>query len=228
MQRESFWPLTHVLLLPGFEETNVYHVGTAKPKLLFLVNASRPHAPEVYVAAATAYTESVPLGIVPVCAYHCQQQGCLVCFLARILQISACPWHPAPGGKDTGAQLQAIHFLCIKRSTDSEVRIVGPLINSPTTGAVWILHVCTEEQLDQMRDQVQPVHSPAPIFIWTLSQALVSEEYLRTLVAPFRDVALPRHLFRRFFVKAGGPASAFDVWLRVGASHNDKNQTILR
>ncbi len=63
----SFWPLGHVLLLPGLEGTNVYYVGTAKPKLLFLVNACRPHAPEVYVAAATAYSGSVPLGIVPIC-----------------------------------------------------------------------------------------------------------------------------------------------------------------
>ena len=246
------------MLLPGLEETNVYYVGTAKPKLLFLVNASRPHAPEVYVAAATAYSESVPLGIVPLCcqlawsikwqgfdsefgaehrdgqwvlnvgAYHCQQQGRPVCFLARIRQISACPWHPALGEKDTGAQLQAIHFLCTKRSTDSEVRIVGPLINSLTTGAIWILHVCTEEQLDQMHDQVQPVHSPTPIFMSTLSEALVSEEYLGSLVAPFRDVALPRELFRRFFVKAGGPASTLPWTCGSvgGASHDDKNQAM--
>ena len=92
--------------------------------------------------------------------------------------------------------------------------MVGPLINSLTTGAIWILHVCTDEQLDQMRDQVQLVHSPSPIFMSTLSEALVSEEHLGSLVVPFRDVALPRDLFRRLFVRAGGPASALDVWLR--------------
>ena len=47
-----------------------------------------------------------------------------------------------------------------------------------------------------------------------VNQALVTDEHLDSFELPFRRVALPREIYRHLFVKAGGPASALDVWLR--------------
>ena len=110
------WPLGHVLLLPGRGLNNVCYIGADAPKLLLLVNAARPQAPEVYVVEATAYRRAIQLGRLPIAcqkswpdtqlrpdvefsieyrdgqgvlnvgAYHCQQDGCLSRFLADCLQ----------------------------------------------------------------------------------------------------------------------------------------------
>ena len=123
LKKDSSWPIGHVLLLPGRATSSVCYLGDAAPKLLLLVNAARPQAPEVYVVEATAYRNALQLkhlpvacqlswpdvqlrpdqefsvelrdgqGILNVGAFHCQQEGCLTCFLAGSLQLAFCPWH---------------------------------------------------------------------------------------------------------------------------------------
>ena len=59
-----------------------------------------------------------------------------------------------------------------------------------------------------------PSHSPAAIFVSTLSEGTLAKEQSEALIAPFQQLSLPPELFRHFFVKTGGQASALDVWLR--------------
>ena len=126
LKKSSSWPIGHILLLPVRATNSVCYLGDAAPKLLLLVNAARPQAPEVYVVEATAYRNALRLkhlpvacqlswpdvqlrpdkefsvelrdgqGILNVGAFHCQQEGCLTCFLAGCLQIAFCPWHLPP------------------------------------------------------------------------------------------------------------------------------------
>ena len=55
---------------------------------------------------------------------------------------------------------------------------------------------------------------------------------MRALIAPFQHLSLPPELFRHFFIKTGGQASALDVWLQRSRSctmsrlHNCSTHTI--
>ena len=241
---DSSWPLGHVILLPGGGPNSVCYIGAAAPKLLLLVNVVRPQAPEVYVVEAIAYRRTIQLGRLPiVCqkswpskqlgpdsefnieyrdgqgvlnvgAYHCQQEGCLSCFLADCLQLAYCPWHPPTPCADVPNSQKVLHLFCAKNSGDSTVDLVGQLCDSPSAGAIHVFHVCTAEQIHQLGARLQPVQNKVSIFMSTLSEATVSDEHLDFLESPFQDVALPREIYRHLLVKAGGPASALDVWLR--------------
>ena len=93
-------------------------------------------------------------------------------------------------------------------------RTVCNLLTVPgTTGAVYVFHVCTAEQIHQLGVRLLPVQNKVSIFSSSLSEAPVSDEHLDFLELPFKNVTLPREIYRHLFVKAGGPASALDVWL---------------
>ena len=49
-----------------------------------------------------------------------------------------------------------------------------------------------------------------------LSESTLAEEQSEALIAPFRLSSLPSEFFEHFFIKAGGQASALDVWLPRG------------
>ena len=137
------------------------------------MNAARPQAPEVYVVEATAYRRPLQLGQLPlVCqqtwpalhlqpdvefsvelrdgqgilnvgALHCQQEGCLTCFLAGCLQLAFCPWHVSLPAAEASGLLSFTHFFCIKNLSTSTVDLVGQLTNAPRASAVHLFHVCT-------------------------------------------------------------------------------------
>ncbi len=185
LKKESSWPLGHVLLLPGRGPNNVCYIGADAPKLLILVNAARPQTPEVYVVEATAYHRTIQLGKLPIAcqqswpdtqlqpdvefsieyrdgqgvlnvgAYHCQQEGCLTCFLAGCLhQLRFCPWHLAASATEERGPLSIAHFFCTKNPNNSTVDLVGQLADSPRASAVYLFHVCTMEQIHQLGPQL--------------------------------------------------------------------------
>ena len=45
LKRGSSWPVSHVLLLPSPDTTQVCYIGDEAPKLPLLVNAARPQTP---------------------------------------------------------------------------------------------------------------------------------------------------------------------------------------
>ena len=59
LKKGSSWPVGHVLLLPGQGAPQICYIGDEAPKLLFLVNAARPQAPEMYVVEATAFPSAM-------------------------------------------------------------------------------------------------------------------------------------------------------------------------
>ena len=63
LKKGSSWPIGHVVLLPGQGAPQLCYIGDEAPKLLLLVNAARPQAPEMYVVEATRG----PVYCVPVC-----------------------------------------------------------------------------------------------------------------------------------------------------------------
>ena len=243
-KHDSSWPLGHVLLLPGSGPKSVCYIGAAAPKLLLIVNAARPQAPEVYVVEAIAYRRTIQLGRLPIAcqkswpskqlrpdtefnieyrdgqgvlnvgAYHCQQEGCLSCFLTESLQLAYCPWHPSTSRADAPSSQGVFHLFYTKNPGDSTVDLIGQLVDSPSTGAIHLFHVCTAEQIHQLGARLQPVQNKISIFTSSLAEAPVSDVHLEFLELPFQDVALPREIYRHLFVKAGGLAFALDVWLR--------------
>ena len=62
LKKGSAWPIGHVLLIPGQGTNQVCYIGADAPKLLLLVNAARPQAPDVYVVEAAAYQRTIQLG----------------------------------------------------------------------------------------------------------------------------------------------------------------------
>ena len=210
LKKDSSWPLGHVLLLPGQGLNNVCYIGADMPKLLILVNAARPQAPEVYVVEATAYQHTIQLGNLPIAcqqswpdtqlqpdvefsieyrdgqsvlnvgAYHCQQEGCLTCFLAGCLQLAFCPWHLSSSTADEHGPLSIVHYFCTKNPSNSVVDLVGQLADSPCTSAVYLLHVCTMEQIHQLGPQLHLFENRVSIFHSSLSEALTTDEHLKS------------------------------------------------
>ena len=110
-----------LLLLPGQDAPQLCYIGEDTPKMLLLVNAARPQAPETFVVEATAFPSAMRFGellvacqrawpysqvpadpefhvelrdgqaILNIGGYHCQQEGCLTCFLTNCAQLPQCP-----------------------------------------------------------------------------------------------------------------------------------------
>ena len=244
LKKGSSWPIGYVLLLPGQGANQICYIGDETPKLLLLVNAARPQVPEVYVVEATACQRTLQLGrlfiacqqtwpdtrlqpeadynvelrdgqgVLNVGAYHCQQEGCLTCFLAGCFQLAVCPWHIPPSVINEGGHLSVTHFFCTKNLSTSTVDLVGQLVDGPCVSAIQLFHVCTMGQIHQLGSQIHLVPNKVSLFHSSLSEAIITEEHLKEFVVPFRHVELPHEIYRHLFIRAGGPASAFDVWLR--------------
>ena len=244
LKKGSSWPVGHVLLLPGQDTGSVCYLGDAAPKLLLLVNAARPQAPQVYVVEATAYRNALPLKHLPVACqcwwpatqlhpdkefsvelrdgqgllnvgpFHCQQESCLTCFLAKNLQLAFCPWHAPPTLLAEQEPLSVTQFLCTKNLSTSTIDLVGQIKDTPNPGSIYLFHVCTSEQIHQLGSHLLPFPRVISLFHSSLSEAILNDEHLSELSLPFRHTELPREIYRHLFVRAGGPASALDVWLR--------------
>ena len=203
LKQDSVWPTGHVLLMPGQDTNQVCYIGAEAPKLLLLVNAARPQAPDVYVVEAAAYQRTIQLGrlfiacqqswpdtqlqpdveysvelrdgqgILNVGAYHCQQEGCLVCFLVGSLQVAFCPWHTPPVVTEERGHLSVADFFCTKNLSTSTVDLVGQLVDGPCASAIQIFHVCTSEQIHQLGSQLQLVQHRVSLFHSSLSEAII-------------------------------------------------------
>ena len=244
LKKDSSWPVGHVVLLPGKAANSVCYLGDATPKLLLLVNAARPQAPEIYVVEATAYRNALQFkylpvacqltwpqvqlrpdtefnvelrdgqGILNVGSFHCQQEGCLTCFLADCLQLAFCPWHLAPSNAREQSPLSVAHFLCTKNTGTSTIELVGQLTDTTSASSFHLFHVCTSEQIHQLGLRSHLFQRTISLFHSSLSEAVMNEQSLLAMRQPFSHTELPPEFFRHLFVKAGGPASAFDVWLQ--------------
>ena len=230
--------------IPGQATNSVCYLGDATPKLLLLVNAARPQAPEIYVVEATAYRDALQLkhlpvacqltwpevqlrpdtefnvelrdgqGILNVGSFHCQQEGCLTCFLAECLQLAFCPWHLAPSIVKEQGPLSVAHYLCTKNLGTSTIELVGQLTETTSASSLHLFHVCTSEQIHQLGLRSHLFQHTISLFHSSLSEAVMNDQCLLELRQPFRHTELPPEFFRHLFVRAGGPASAFDVWLQ--------------
>ncbi len=245
LKKGSSWPIGHVLLLPGQGTNQVCYIGDEAPKLLLLVNAARPQAPQAYVVEATACQHTIQLGhlfiacrhtwpysqlqsdaeynvelrdgqgVLNIGGYHCQQEGCLTCFLASCLQLAVCPWHLLPPStSDESAHLNVAHFFCTKNLCTSTIDLVGQLADGPFDSVIQLFHVCSVEQIRQLGLHIQVAPNNVSLFHSSLSEAITTEEHLNELAMPFKHVELPHEIYRHLLIRAGGPASAFDVWLR--------------
>ena len=214
------------------------------PKMLLLVNAARPQAPETFVVEATAFPGAMRFGqllgacqsawpysqvpadpefhvelrdgqaILNIGGYHCQQEGCLTCFLTNCAQLPQCPWHAPQDTNEDRLPLSFSHFICTKDPSTSIVEFVGQLKEGPTDGIIQVFHVCTNEQLRDMSLYRHVTPSKVSLFHSSLSEANTTEDQFQQLVQPFQHVELPQETSRHLFVRAGGPASSLDVWLR--------------
>ena len=139
--------------------------------MLLLVNAARPQVPEIYVVEAgelfVARQRAWPYsqlqadseynvelrdgqGVLNIGGYHCQQEGCLTCFLASCAQLPLCPWHPPQDTNKDGVPLSFSHFICTKDPSTSIVEFVGQLKEGPIDGIIQVFHVCTYEQYSDL------------------------------------------------------------------------------
>ena len=244
LKKGSSWPLGHVVLLPGQDAPQLCYIGDETPKLLLLVNAARPQAPEIYVVEATAFPSAMrfgdlfvvcqrawpysPLqadseynvelrdgqGVLNIGGYHCQQEGCLTCFLANCVQLPLCPWHSPQDTNKDRLPLSVSHFICTKDPSTSIVELVGQSAEGPVDGVIQVFHVCTSEQCSDLRLYRQVTPCKVSLFHSSLSEAIMTEDQFQQLVRPFQHVELPQETYRHLFVRAGGPASSLDVWLR--------------
>ena len=244
LKKESSWPLGHVVLLPGQNASQLCYIGEDTPKMLLLVNAARPQAPETFVVEATAFPGAMRFGqllvacqsawpysqvpadpefhvelrdgqaILNIGGYHCQQEGCLTCFLTNCAQLPQCPWHAPQDTNEDRLPLSFSHFICTKDPSTSIVEFVGQLKEGPTDGIIQVFHVCTNEQLSDMSLYRHVTPSKVSLFHSSLSEANTTEDQFQQLVQPFQHVELPQETYRHLFVRAGGPASSLDVWLR--------------
>ena len=119
-----------------------------------------------------------------------------------------------PAETEERGHLSDAHFFCTKNLSTSTVDLVGQLVDGPCASAIQIFHVCTLEQIHQLGSQLQLAQHKVSLFHSSLSEAIMTEEHLKEFVVPFRRVELPHEIYRHLFIRAGGPASAFDVWLR--------------
>ena len=244
LKKESSWPLGHVVLLPGQDAPQLCYIGEDTPKMLLLVNAARPQAPETFVVEATAFPSAMRFGellvacqrawpysqvpadpefhvelrdgqaILNIGGYHCQQEGCLTCFLTNCAQLPQCPWHAPQDTNEDRLPPSFSHFICTKDPSTSIVEFVGQLKEGPTDGIIQVFHVCTNEQFSDMSLYRHVTPSKVSLFHSSLSEANTTEDQFQQLVQPFQHVELPQETYRHLFVRAGGPASSLDVWLR--------------
>ena len=244
LKKESSWPLGHVVLLPGQDAQQLCYIGDDTPKLLLLVNAARPQVPETFVVEATVFPSAMRFGelfvacqrawpysqvpadpefnvelrdgqaILNIGGYHCQQEGCLTCFLANCAQLPQCPWHAPQDTNEDRLPPSFSHFICTKDPSTSIVEFVGQLKEGPTDGIIQVFHVCTYEQSSDISLYRQVTPSKVSLFHSSLSEANTTEDQFQQLVQPFQHVELPQETYRHLFVRAGGPASSLDVWLR--------------
>ena len=244
LKKESSWPLGHVVLLPGQDAPQLCYIGDDTPKLLLLVNAARPQVPETFVVEATAFPSAMRFGelfvacqrawpysqvpadpefnvelrdgqaILNIGGYHCQQEGCLTCFLANCAQLPQCPWRAPQDTNEDRLPPSFSHFICTKDPSTSIVEFVGQLKEGPTDGIMQVFHVCTYEQSSDISLYRQVTSSKVSLFHSSLSEANTTEDQFQQLVQPFQHVELPQETYRHLFVRAGGPASSLDVWLR--------------
>ena len=76
------------------------------------------------------------------------------------------------------------------------------------TGTAVMARSANEEK----KKNVTP--SKVSLFHSSLTEANTTEDQFQQLVQPFQHVELPQETYRHLFVRAGGPASSLDVWLR--------------
>ena len=244
LKKESSWPVGHVVLLPGQDASQLCYIGEDTPKMLLLVNAARPQTPETFVVEATAcpgalrFNQLLGAGqsawpysqvpadsefhvelrdgqaIVNIGGYHCQQEGCLTCFLTNCAQLPQCPWHAPQDTNEDRLPLSFSHFICTKDPSTSIVEFVGQLKEGPIDGIIQVFHVCTDEQLRDMSLYRHVTPSKVSLFHSSLSEANMTEDQFQQFIQPFQHVELPQETYRHLFVRAGGPASSLDVWLR--------------
>ena len=168
LKKESSWPLGHVVLLPGQDASQLCYIGEDTPKMLLLVNAARPQAPETFVVEATAFPGALRFGqllgacqsawpysqvpadsefhvelrdgqaILNIGGYHCQQEGCLTCFLTNCAQLPQCPWHAPQDTNEDRLPLSFSHFICTKDPSTSIVEFVGQLKEGPPDGIIQV------------------------------------------------------------------------------------------
>ena len=129
-------------------------------------------------------------------------------------QLPQCPWHAPQDTNEDRLPLSFSHFICTKDPSTSIVEFVGQLKEGPTDGIIQVFHVCTNEQLRDMSLYRHVTPSKVSLFHSSLSEANTTEDQFQQLVQPFQHVELPQETYRHLFVRAGGPASSLDVWLR--------------
>ena len=198
------WPVGHVLLLPKGEEVYACYVGADTPKLLFLVDCKQIAYPLVTVVGATAYNSGIQLGPLPrwvssswkirgsladldfvveqrdgqwitnIGAWHTEMQGCPMCRLCQVGHLAACPWHRGERIHIESKSPTAVHMICDKDDNTSVIHLRGFLDTLRGNGDLWIFHVCTQQQILHLGTRFLPSHSPAALFVSTLSEGTLA------------------------------------------------------
>ena len=242
------WPLGHLLLLPNGEDVYACYVGAQTPRLLFLVDCKQVQYPLVTVVAATTSNSGIPLGALPrwgcscwkirggqndsdfvleqrdghwivnIGSWHTEMHECPLCGLCKVGHVAVCPWHGLTDPAGDTRTPNVVHLICTKDDSTSIIHLQGFLDCLPLGGELWVFHVCTQQQILNLGKRFLPSQVSVALFFSTLSEGSLAKEQSESLIAPFQQLSLPPELFRHFFVKTGGPASALDVWLRGGAS----------
>ena len=112
------------------------------------------------------------------------------------------------------SSLSVAHYLCTKNLNTSTIDLVGQITETSSTSSLHLFHVCTSEQIHQLGPRSHLFQRTISLFHSSLSEAVLNDQRLSEVRQPFRHAELPLELFRHLFVRAGGPTSAFDVWLR--------------
>ena len=117
--------------------------------------------------------------------YHCQQEGCLTCFLTNCAQLPQCPWHAPQNTNEDRLPLSFSHFICTKDPSTSIVEFVGQLKEGPIDGIIQVFHVCTDEQLRDMSLYRHVTPSKVSLFHSSLSEANTTEDQSNSLSSRF-------------------------------------------
>ncbi len=77
LKEKSSWAVGHFVLTKKNLVPYLFYIGSAKPKLLFLIDCSQKHQATLVVLGATAYPEPLSLGSVPVAMQTIHNAGVL-------------------------------------------------------------------------------------------------------------------------------------------------------
>ena len=243
LKSNSSWAVGHLVLTRKNLDPYLFYIGSAHPKLLLLIDCSQmPHA-SIVVLGASAYSDPLPVGCVPIAMQsvhevealsyseqlivehnrgnwflHCgryatQQGGCIPCFLHKAGVFDFCPWHPEDDPEHHRSGCQILHLVG-KIQPSNEVNVMGYIDEFPLQCQLLFFHVFSDEDQQGIQHRICPLEVPFLLPTHGRGGTNLSDSNCKTLLSPFQRRNLPDCLSQHFLIRAAGPRSILNTWLQ--------------